>query len=149
MFARNTSDRNYYEILGISQTATVDEIKIAYHKLALKYHQEKAEILFKEINNAHDTLSDPTKRMYYDIGLNKNRSNLHNLWEETPSRAKFNRRGNAAEFNSAQKSWSYSPPFWEQEQAPKRPMPTEPTAEDRKVINDFINNDEVKLLDSY
>lgn len=64
--------RDYYEILGVSKTAGVDEIKSAYRKLALKYHPDKnpgdkaSEEKFKEINEAYEMLSDATKRAQYD-----------------------------------------------------------------------------------
>ena len=64
--------RDYYEILGVSKTASDDEIKKAYRKLAVKYHPDKnpgdkeAEAKFKEINEAHDVLSDKQKRARYD-----------------------------------------------------------------------------------
>ena len=56
--------RDYYEVLGVSKNASDDEIKKAYRKLAVKYHPDKnpgdkeAEAKFKEINKAHDVLSD-------------------------------------------------------------------------------------------
>jgi len=65
------TDRNYYEILGVEKNASVDEIKKAYRKLALKYHPDKGgskedEAKFKEINEAYQVLSDPEKRKRYD-----------------------------------------------------------------------------------
>ncbi len=67
--------KNYYDILGVSKTATQDEIKSAYRKLAKQYHPDfhpgdaEAAEKFKEINEAHETLSDEGKRKQYDYEL--------------------------------------------------------------------------------
>jgi molecular chaperone DnaJ len=64
--------RDFYAALGISRTATDDEIKKAYRKLARKYHpdmnpgKKEAEERFKDISFAHDVLTDPEKRKIYD-----------------------------------------------------------------------------------
>ena len=64
--------RDYYEVLGVSQDASQDEIKKAYRKLALKYHPDKnpgdkeAETKFKEAAEAYEVLGTPEKRKKYD-----------------------------------------------------------------------------------
>ena len=65
--------KDYYAILGVSKTATDDELKKAYRKMAKKYHpdanpdnKEEAEKKFKEVNEAYEVLSDPKKRKMYD-----------------------------------------------------------------------------------
>ena len=66
------SKRDYYEVLGVSKTATQDELKKAYRKLARKYHpdlnkdNEEAAEKFKECNEAYSVLSDDQKRAQYD-----------------------------------------------------------------------------------
>jgi len=69
--------RDYYEVLGVSKTASEDEIKAAYRKLAIKYHPDRnpgdkeAEEKFKEAAEAYDVLHDPQKRQQYDqFGFN-------------------------------------------------------------------------------
>lgn len=62
--------KDYYGILGVSKTASQDEIKRAYRKLAHQHHPDKAGVesdtKFKEINEAYQVLSDPQKRGTYD-----------------------------------------------------------------------------------
>lgn len=72
------SDRGdrLYDVLGVTRDATVQEIKTAYRKLALKHHPDKYvdqdskevnEIKFKEITAAYEILSDPEKKSHYDL----------------------------------------------------------------------------------
>src|SRR6266404_5710004 len=72
---------NYYETLGISKSASAEEIKKAYRKQALEWHPDKhadnkaaAEAKFKEINEAYQVLSSPQKKQIYDAGGNPNQA---------------------------------------------------------------------------
>ena len=72
---------NHYDILWVSRTANEDEIKKAYHKLAIKYHPDKnkevgAEEKFKAIAGAYAILSDAGKRRNYDMGVPEGMSHI-------------------------------------------------------------------------
>jgi molecular chaperone DnaJ len=66
------SKRDYYEVLGVSRTATEEELKKSYRRCAMKYHPDRnpgdsaAEASFKECKEAYETLSDTNKRRMYD-----------------------------------------------------------------------------------
>jgi len=67
------NQRDFYEVLGVSRTAAIDEIKSAYRKAALKWHPDRnpankseAEVKFRECTEAYSVLSDPQKKQIYD-----------------------------------------------------------------------------------
>lgn len=66
-----SNKRDYYDVLGVTKSASADEIKRAYRKLALQFHPDRnkaadAEAKFKEINEAYEILSNPQKKQTYD-----------------------------------------------------------------------------------
>lgn len=69
---------NHYTTLGVTKTASQDEIKKAFRKLAMQHHPDRGgnESKFKEINEANDILSDPEKRVQYD-------NELAGVWSRT------------------------------------------------------------------
>lgn len=93
---------DYYTLLGVSKTATDKEIKSAYRKKALEWHPDrnkdpKANDMFKKINKAYETLSNPQKKQMYDqLG--------HNAYEQNGGRASGAPGGGAG-------GWGQSGPF--------------------------------------
>jgi DnaJ-class molecular chaperone len=70
-FISMAANDDYYQILGVAKTASADEIKKAYRKLALQYHPDRnktseAAVKFKEVTKAYEVISDPQKRQTYD-----------------------------------------------------------------------------------
>lgn len=82
-----TDFKDYYAILGVSKTATPEEIKRAYRKLARKYHPDlnpgdkNSEAKFKDLNEANEVISDPEKRQKYD---RFGQYTSHSGYSETP-----------------------------------------------------------------
>jgi curved DNA-binding protein len=83
------SQKEYYKIMGLNQNATDKEIKIAYRKLARKYHpdiskESNAEERFKEMGEAYEVLKDPVKRKEYDQALKYqefNKNHQQSSWQ--------------------------------------------------------------------
>ena len=78
------SNESYYTTLGIEEDASSDEIKKAYRKLSLKYHPDRNQgdiekvKIFQQVNEAYETLSDPEKKMQYDMSRKSPFSRMHN-----------------------------------------------------------------------
>src|SRR3984957_12801805 len=70
--ATQTKDKDYYGVLGVKKSASTDDVRKAFRKLARKYHPDvnpgdkAAEEKFKTLSEANDVLSDPKKRKIYD-----------------------------------------------------------------------------------
>ena len=112
--------KDYYEILGVSKTATTEEIKKAYRKLAAKYHPDKnpgdkhAEEMFKQINEAHSVLTDPEKRKLYDR-FGENWKQFENMDEKTRQQyekyQQYQKYGHAGAGNGEHFEWAFGDIF--------------------------------------
>jgi curved DNA-binding protein len=107
------ADQDYYSILGVSRSASPEEVQRAYRKLARTYHPDvnkdpAAEERFKEISEAYDVLSDPATRAKYDRFGSTFRQVPDGVDAEAWARAQHGpRRGSSADYSS----WSVSDDF--------------------------------------
>ncbi len=96
--------KDYYAILGIGKTASADQIKKRFRKLALKYHPDRnpgnkeAEDHFKAISEAYEVLSDPDKRAKYDTFGQYWQGESSNNWSSSTEGFDFSQYGNFEEF---------------------------------------------------
>jgi curved DNA-binding protein len=101
--------KDYYKILGVAKSATTDEIKKAYRKLAIKFHPDKnqgnkkAEEQFKEANEANEVLSNPEKRKKYDeLGENwKQYENQGSQGRQGFDRSQYQNAGGGQQYYSS------------------------------------------------
>ncbi len=107
--------KDYYKILGVSKTATTDEIKKAYRKLAVKYHPDKnpnnklAEDKFKEANEANGVLMDAEKRKKYDeLGENWNQYQQPGQSGKAQDRSAGNGRSRYQSYNANEQEGDFS-----------------------------------------
>lgn len=97
--------KDYYKVLGVTKSATTEEIKKAYRKLAVKYHPDKnqgnkkAEELFKEANEANEVLSNPEKRKKYDE-LGENWKQYENQGAQGFNRSQYQNAGGQQYYSS-------------------------------------------------
>ena len=91
---------DYYKILGIDKSATADDIKKAYRKLARKHHPDlnpdnkEAEIKFKELNEANEVLSNPENRKKYDLyGEHWKHGEAYDQAQQQQSRSRQSQQG--------------------------------------------------------
>jgi len=132
--------KDYYKVLGVSKSASTEDIKKAFRKLARRYHPDvnpgdkKSEEKFKEINEAYEVLSDPAKRRKYDM--------LGPNWQEQfgfPSSAggRTNFRGSSMNYNSGGFSDFFEALFGR------------PTTSTRKAGEDIEQKVEITLQEAY
>lgn len=129
--------KNYYEILWVGKTATKEEIKKAYRKLAMQYHPDRnkankdAESKFKEVSEAYETLSDDQKRKNYDMfgssGFGWNSGNPFSGWGYSYSSSWIDLEDlfssfwwwNSRSYSSSSSWFDFSDLFWNQTQKRK------------------------------
>jgi len=130
------ANKDYYTILGVPRTASADEVKKAYRKLAHEHHPDKKtgdEAKFKEVNEAYQVLSDPQKRSNYDTlgyayndggfgngqqgGYNFNQEDIWSMFGGSAGRRTGERRGNSEDIFEmfSEMFGSYRQPQQEQE----------------------------------